>query len=283
MPTVSQETPGPTADLTATDDPSDSFWSQDPPEPLLLGTAVRVVVAELNIRDAPTTSAKRVDTFRADQVIVVDEIIPPVEADGYTWYEGAGPFGNGTGQLEPLPHPAVEESYPTSGWFAASKGTTRFVKPATARCPSDVKIANLGAMTPAERLDCFGDRTIELEGTFRYGCPTCEYFGAFDPQWLASPNEFNYISETGTGADGLGLNLRVPSGPTRPENGSIVKVRGHFDDAAADTCTLSLVPWDYMDTEADPAPRSVARLWCRQQFVVETIDVTGTDATYEGF
>ena len=61
-----------------------------------------------------------------------------------------------------------------------------------------------------------------------------------------------------------------------------MKVRGHFDDDAADRCTLSFVPWDYKDMEPDQAPQAVARLWCRQQFVVETIDVIGTDASYEG-
>ena len=281
-PSLRLETPTATAEATPTVDGS-SVWAQRPPEPLLLGTPVRVVVAELNIREAPTTSAKRVDTFAADQVIIVRDVVPPVEADGYVWYVGSGPYGHVDRRLEPLPYPAGAGLDTTDGWFAASRGATRFVKPLEARCPSSLDKENLDAMAPAERLACFGDRTIEFEGAFRAGCPTCEYFGSFDPAWLANPNVSNYVAERGTGVNGPGLNVRFPPGLALPENGSIVRVRGHFDDPAAGTCSLAMVPWDYRDMEVDPAPRSVAQLWCRQQFVAETVDVIGTDPTYEGF
>jgi hypothetical protein len=281
-PSVPLETPTATSDVAPAGDGS-SVWAQRPPEPLLLGTYVRVVVAELNMREAPTTSAKRVDTFAADQVIIVRDVIPPVEADGYVWYVGSGPFRNVDGQLPPLPYPAGADIDTTEGWFAARRGATLFVKPVDARCPSDVGIVDLGAMAPAERLACFGDRTIEFEGAFRAGCPTCEHFGTFEPAWLANPNEYNYVADTGTGVHGPGLNVRFPPGLAVPENGSIVSVRGHFDDPAAGTCSLAMVPWDYRDMEVDPAPQSVAQLWCRHQFAAETIDVIGTDPTYEGF
>ena len=60
-----------------------------------------------------------------------------------------------------------------------------------------------------------------------------------------------------------------------------MQVRGHFDDPASTDCTIGLVPWDLSDMQPDPVPQSVARLWCRQQFVVETFEVIGTDQTYD--
>jgi len=282
QPTAPTETAQPTAVPLPTDVPTEGVWDQDPPEPLLLGAAVRVVVGELNIRAGPSTSAKLFATFEADEVIIVRDIIPPVEADGFVWYQGDGPFGDGTGELPPLPQPADAGIEPVSGWFAATEGTKLFVKPAPARCPTSIDVKNLGAMLPAERLSCFGDRSIEFKATYAYGCPTCEYFGRFDPAWLASPNEVNYVTESGIGVSGLGLNVRVPPALVRPENGSWVSVHGHFDDPAARDCSISLTPWDYRDMRLDRVPGSIAKLWCRQQLVVEKFDVLGIDASYDG-
>jgi hypothetical protein len=258
-----------------------SAWAQDPSEPLLLGSAVRVVVAELNIREKPSTSGKRVDTFRADQVILVNRLIPPVDADGYLWYEGTGPFGDGKGGLLALPHDPYAGTDPTSGWFASSKGTTAYVAQLAPRCPSAVDIVNLGAMVPAERLACFGRTTIEFEASYRYGCPTCEIFGRFEPAWLSDPNIGHFVAESGTGFDGPGLDIAFPPRLAAPKSGAILRLRGHFDDPAAADCSMGLVAWDYVDMEPDPVPPSVARLWCRQQLVVESFDVIGTDETYE--
>ena len=262
---------------------SGSAWAQNPPEPLLLGTAVRVLVSELNIRESPSTSAKRLDTFRSDQVILVTTYIPPVAADGYTWYLGTGPFGDGDGGLLPLPHDPHAGTDATNGWFAAMEGATPYVAPVLPRCPATIDVKNLGAMMPAERLACFGDRTIEFEGTYRYGCPTCEYFGHFDPAWLASPNEYNWIAETGTGLQGLGLNLRARPENPRPADGSILRIRGHFDDPTATECSIAAASWNYPDMELHAVPSSIARLWCRQEFVAESYVVVGTDPTFEGF
>jgi hypothetical protein len=269
-----------TAKPEPTDVLAEGVWSQRPPEPLLIGTAVRIRATELNVRQEPSTSAKRLDTFRAGQVIVVGGI-PPVDADGYTWYFGTGPFGDGKGSLEPLPHPAESGLDPTYGWFAARKGAVLYVEPAKARCPTVVDLENLGSMTPAERLACFGGRTIEFEGA--YGCPGCipEVFGRYEPGWLASPNEVNLVSMIGTDLGGHGLNLRIPPAlDGRPENGAIIRVRGHFDDPNAADCTISLVPWNSTAMVPHVVPGSIARLWCRQMFAVESYEVTGIDPSY---
>jgi hypothetical protein len=279
-PSPSPGTVEPSAGPEPTDVLAESVWSQRPPEPLLIGTAVRVLATELNIRQEPSTSGKRLDTFRSGQVIVVGGM-PPVDADGYTWYFGTGPFGDGKGNLQALPHPAEAGIDPTYGWFAARKGAVQYAEPAKARCPTVVDLENLGAMTPAERLVCFGGRTIEFEGA--YGCPGCiaEVFGRYEPGWLASPNEVNLVSKIGTNLGGHGLNLRIPPAlDGRPENGAIIRVRGHFDDPNAADCTISLVPWNSIAMVPHVVPGSIARLWCRQMFAVESYEVTGIDPSY---
>jgi hypothetical protein len=280
-PTASAPAVEPTLTPLPTDVPATSAWSQNPPEPLLIGAAVRVLATELNIRDEPSTSAKRVETFRARQLIIVDGL-PPVDANGYTWYHGAGPYGDGKGNLLPLPDPADAGVDATSGWFAATKGAVPYVEPAASRCPTVVDLRNLGAMTPGERLDCFGGRTIEFEGT--YGCPYCipEIYGDYAPNWLASPNVVNLLSVVGTNLGGRGLSVRFP--PTmdgRPETAAILRVRGHFDDPRSSDCSITLVPWNYTPMVAHPVPGSIARLWCRQMFVLESYEITGTDASYD--
>ena len=209
--------------------------------------------------------------------MILVESIPPVDADGYTWYQGSGPVGDGEGELLPLPHPADAAIDPTIGWFAARKGAVQYVEPTTSRCPAEVDLENLGAMVPAERLDCFGGRTIEFDGTYSYGCPTCEYFGRYEPAWLASPNVWNRVAETGTGA---GFRTCDPSRLEHPEDGSIIRVKGHFDDPLSADCSITLVPWDYRVMVPHVVPGSIASLWCRQMFVVESYDVVGPDTSF---
>ena len=190
---------------------------------------------------------------------------------------GLGPGRGWRGRALPLPHPADAAIDPTIGWFAARKGAVQYVEPTTSRCPAEVDLENLGAMVPAERLDCFGGRTIEFDGTYSYGCPTCEYFGRYEPAWLASPNVWNRVAETGTGAGFL--NVRFPPGLEHPEDGSIIRVKGHFDDPLSADCSITLVPWDYRVMVPHVVPGSIASLWCRQMFVVESYDVLGPDTS----
>ena len=65
-----------------------------------------------------------------------------------------------------------------------------------------------------------------------------------------------------------------PDGPPSPEVGSIVRLTGHFDDPAAADC--SVAPGE------PPVPRddTVAVLYCRARFVVETHEVLGTDESF---
>ena len=263
--TLPAASPTPTATEGAeeTDGPAERGWAVDPPKPLLMGSAVRVLVADLNVRYRPSTSARRTGVVGRDQVLLVS-ILPPVEADGYLWYYGVGPFG----ELPPLPQDPYAGTDLFGGWFAAMAGSTPYVKAIDPRCPADVDLKTLGAMLPAERLACFEGDVISLEGDLRPPprVPP-EIFGQFRPRWLADPNIVNFVSELGTDGQGLGLNLRFPASLERPADGPVL-VRGHFDDPRSGDCTIALdPPWGSLNPA--PVPDSVARLWCREMFVVE--------------
>ena len=174
------------------------------------------------------------------------------------------------------------------GWFAAMRGSTAYVERLRPRCPDIVDLKNVGGMVPAEHLACFGTQSIEFEGT--YGCPPCNPipYGDFEPKWLADPAVYNLVSEVGGRMQGSSLTVRFPpDGPGPPADGSIIRVRGHFDDPAAGDCSIRWPdPWAaFLESdprEFDPAPAAVARHWCRQMFVVEHYDTIGTDPSLPG-
>jgi len=115
---------------------------------------------------------------------------------------------------------------------------------------------------------------ITLEGTF--GCSGCAASvpGTFEPGWLAHPMNFGFLSVDPNARIGPFAMRFAPSGPPPPAVGQIVRVVGHFDDPAAGSCTISPgeppVPLDPLATG----------LYCREQFVVESFEVTGTDPDF---
>lgn len=279
---TSAVTAAPTLDARETDASSARGWMQDPPKPLLLGGAVRVIVDELNLRARPSTSATRIWTMPRDTVIGVgNPNLPPVEADGYIWYSGTA-FRSLDGELPPLPEALYEVADPVGGWFAVMKGATPFVEPLAPRCPSVVDVRNLGAMLAAERLACFGGDAIEFEDT--YGCPECGGNSVMEskPSWLADLNIIHLVREVGTRDFGFTILVRFPpEGPGPPADGSIIHIRGHFDDPTASNCRLSIAqPWG--DFVVVPVPSAFARLWCRQMLVVDGYDLIGTDPAFPG-
>jgi hypothetical protein len=251
------------------------------------GAAVEVAVAELNMRRRPSTSAKRIETLKRGQVLIVSPIdnigfgFGPVSADGYTWYpvmklQVPGPDG----KLPPLPtYPILLGTEADAGWVAADDGSKPFLVAMRPRCPTAEDLANVEGMLPAERLACFGD-PIVLEGTF--GCGGCGgiLVGTYKPKWLATPVEFDFLSRNAS--ERLGpLAVRFPpDGPPRPAAGSIVRMTVHIDDLRSMKCTM---------TEADDTgaitvkiDQRTAALFCRERLVVDSYDVTGTDPDFPG-
>ncbi|MBP1705207.1 MAG: hypothetical protein H6Q36_946, partial [Chloroflexi bacterium] len=90
----------------------------DPDPALGSGGFGRVVSDTLNMRINPDTAASRVDTLAAGDIVAVTG--GPVSADGYTWYEVAGPL------TEWGPVGFVQRDV----WVAASGGGVTYLSPA---------------------------------------------------------------------------------------------------------------------------------------------------------
>jgi hypothetical protein len=158
---------------------------------------------------------------------------------------------------------------------ASGDETEDFVALLDPRCPSrPVALVTVEAMVPWEHLACFGAEQLSLEGTL--GCGGCSgsYTGTFEPSWLAFPFTGAFLSVDANARIGP-LALRfAPGGPQPPPHGSIVRVAAHFDDAAARGCTVS--PGE----PPTPIDTRTAELYCREQLVVEILEVIGTDPDF---
>ena len=242
------------------------------------GSAVRVLVDGLRMREAPSTEADLVEDLPLDAVLAVGFVHfrddwGPVLAGGFEWYPVTR-LGDLT-DLPPLSDGPVSQVDGGSGWVAAGDETEDFVALLDPRCPvRPVDLRTLEAMLPWEHLACFGTEQVALEGTF--GCNGCSgvYAGTFEPSWLAFPFTNAFLSVTDGGSIGP-FAMRFPPGwPAQPTPGAIVRVTGHFDDPAARGCTVS--PGD----PPTPIDAHTAELYCREQFVVEILEVIGTDPDF---
>jgi hypothetical protein len=247
------------------------------------GAAVEVAVRELNLRETPSTSGKRVKILRRGDVLLISPTDQrsfgwgPVRANGYDWYPVVVAAGSGDGQLPALPASPVDlgVEVPVSGWVAFDERDRPFLAPLPPRCPTTIDLVNVQGMLPAERLACFGG-PITLEGTF--GCGGCggAVAGEFRPAWLASPLNFDFLSVDVTQRYGpVALHFH-PDGPSRPTPGSIVRVTVHVDDARATRCTMT----DGVGSDATRIDDRTAVLYCRERFVVDSFEVLGTDPDF---
>ena len=252
--------------------PDPGLWAQNPPTPFLMSAAVQPYVATLNIRKRPSTSAAIVGTVDHDNILRVSSA--PIQADGYIWYFGT--VVSATGSLPALPKELLLSGEPTQGWFAAGKGDVNgfqeYVLVVDSRCPDTVNLAHVVAMLGAERLACFGNRSITLEGTF--GCQGCmsEIYGYYEPDWLTNPNRMDLLwkewMESGA------LRLRFPPKLEPPPEGVRVSVQGRFANSAADDCAIATAyPWAADQLAYHDYGAVVSRALCRQEFVVEAFDV----------
>jgi hypothetical protein len=128
-----------------------------------------------------------------------------------------------------------------------------------------------------DRLACFGDRSFSLEGTF--GCGVCDgaIGGDFSPLWLTYPISGSFLwADFQAGVGPLVVHADPDFGVELPAVGSIVRVTGHFSDPASTTCTMST----FVGEQATAVDQRTAELVCREQFVVDALEVTGTDPSY---
>ena len=166
------------------------------------------------------------------------------------------------------------------GWVAEGEEGLEFLEHVPVTCGSDHDLENLiyspftggdqeTLTTPWERLACNGDRQLELTGVLDYVCPEGGVYPyRFDPH-LAAPQWclaliIDAIDADGYPQYGQGLVVRFPEFvPSDLARGDVLRLRGHFDDSAATSCSAETDPG--FDGAAVDVPFLV--LFCREQFV----------------
>jgi len=257
-----------------TTEPTAASSTPRPAERLLLDSMVTVLVDRLNVRAKPTVDSKIVGVVEKGDFLLI-EGYGPFSNDGYRWYQAV--FLGLAGEPPVFgfdPHDFEGKR----GWIAVAKGTTKYVERLRPRCPPAIDVHNVSSMLGSELLACFGSDTIELTGTF--GCGGCggARTGSYEPGWLAYPPTPNFSAYPIGEVIGHFVLHFPPGGPGLPDGGSVIRVRGHFDDPASETCVISI------EDPMHPGGESVvglsseaAHLVCAQQFVVESTEVLGMD------
>ncbi len=224
------------------------------PGGLEVGRIAEVVTTGLVVRSLPEISqASVIDPVRVPIGFLAYIADGPVTADGYDWYEVA-----------PFPHTLsdVVEDYPAFGWLAAAgKDGESWIAPWEGDCPQP----NWDGMMLSQRflaLSCWGGTDLTLEGTL--SCDTSSQPGG-EPTWLwtvpcrlVGPDYGDLL------AGGIGLHF-APDLEAMPRDGARVRVTGHLDDPAAESCTLVPFPG------TEPTHPDLVKLWCRQALVVTEI------------
>jgi hypothetical protein len=165
----------------------------------------------------------------------------PRDAGGETWYVLLW---------------SPESDIVQQGWFRVDDASLLAI--VEAPCP-DTAVGVL-ALPAWDRVRCFGDATVSVEGTVGH----CQGGVVFvEPGWLGYAC-WRVHDDTGA----MGLHADPSSGITFPDDLVRARMTGHFDDPAATTCT-------YVG-EPDPAttPSATEQVFlCREAFVVDTFEV----------
>lgn len=271
--------------------PSDEPWQhyrdpvvENPDGVLPPGGVVRVIADALRLREQALIGSPEIVVLGRGDLLIIGPSSQypawgPIEADGYTWYPVAVLGG---GDL-PVPGRAPLETI-ERGWVAIGDGESAWVELLDARCTDDEPtLAHLETLTEWERLACYGDRQITVEGVL--GCGGCGGFiaGEWTPEWLAWPMKYDFLSVEPQDRIGPFALTWSPGGPARPDEpgvAPIIRVTGHFDDAAAAECThtwISNVDGEQIETTS---PRAISQLYCREQFVVDSFEILGEDEDF---
>jgi hypothetical protein len=232
------------------------------------GSLARVVVNDLRIREEPSLTGKVVATVGVGEVLWTGGFSSRTQADGIDWYSVAWLAGY-------TAWPAFPQGDWSRGWVALGAADQRYLELQAPRCPDgDPGLDQLAVITDWERLACFGGNSLTLTGTF--GCVGCggTAAGTFEPAWLAIPWDGSFLSaQPEVNLLPVVLHFAPDSGILRPLDGSTVRVTAHMNDPVSTTCVMGLAG----EIEAN---RRMAELFCRERFVVDTLEVTGTDPNF---
>lgn len=222
-----------------------------------------MVTADLVVRSAPGVSAaSEMYPERLNEPTLLFVVEGPVRADGYDWY-----------LVQPFSRDRCVDVCPPGppfGWVAqAGKDGEEWIAPASLDCP-EPDVGDIGWLSPAARLACFGNETLALEGIFG-DCYAAETPVAFQ-QTRCEIRPTDYVQETFTSF----LTMIPAAGVEFPWDRPGVRIRatGHFDDPTASDCE-----WGERSNEdfglppGNPPPAEWVILNCRQEFVVTDIAV----------
>ncbi|HEX2766813.1 MAG TPA: hypothetical protein VHR55_09295 [Candidatus Limnocylindria bacterium] len=248
------------------------------------GGIVRVTADALRVREQPTTGAAEQDIVNTGDLMVVGPTsrypnFGPFENEDYTWYPVA------VIDASDLPAPGGDPlEYGAVGWVAVGDGEQDWVELLDPRCTDDEPtLQHLASLTEWERLACYGNQPLTVEGIL--GCGGCGGFvpGTWTPEWIATPQNTDLFSVEPQVRIGPMALTWSPDGPERPDTNGvapILRVTGHFDDPAAAGCSLTF-SFDPLGAEREtPVHAATAEVWCRTKFVVETFEIIGEDEDF---
>ena len=216
--------------------------------PLPPGSQARVTV-DLRLRTEPGLNAAITSKLAAGTI--VDLIGPPWQrdADGYVWRRVA--VGSDSAERQ-------------GGWVGDLPGGG-FLTLEPANCPTGtVDLQEVINLTEWERLYCLHGEELVLEGSVVTGFGGM-ILGSFEPSWLAHPFGF---SGAIAAADGYMMYHLTPGiDRVSAPDGTRLRLTGHFDDAAAESCRVAT------DEPPVPEPDALAISYCRERFVVTSVEV----------
>jgi hypothetical protein len=163
---------------------------------------------------------------------------------------------------EPSPSPSASADAPASQSAEASPSAT----PAAACVGPPLDLALL---IRADPVACFGDAALTVDGEIIAGVADCPVI--VEPVWLSCPQTLlGLVGETRkVGAPMLTVASDPASGISLGDANTAVRVTGHFDDPAAQTCQVTEpLPSSLGGT---PEPQSVIIERCRTTFVVTEV------------
>jgi hypothetical protein len=271
----------PTASATAVQ-PTPSASTEPSPEPTPQpgrpDTIALVTVNELNLRAEPAASAKSFGHLSVgDRVFILQG---PEPAGGYGWFQVA--IVDQTTVAGTVDATCGDTCLTARvGWVAGiTDRQEAWLVPAQLTCPPDPDLDTFAGLEPFERLACYGDRTLTLNGVVWQPC--CGWVGPFlyEPDWLSWPSYGVYLQPVGEAlhSGGFGIRLNPAAGLAFPAYADIIRVTGHMDDPAADGCTIKVDEGALLSdptVAVDPEDLAYAPIGCRTEFVVESMEVLG--------
>lgn len=256
-PATKAASPRPTA-TEADPSESDGLVAPDLLPYIEVDSLATVVTDDLVVRSLPEISdasaINPVTLQRGRDLFVMDG---PVAASGHSWYHVA--------PIADLESDAVGVPLPGSGWVAAGTPADPWIAPWTEACPR-ADLSEIWREPPLKLLACFGGQDLHLDGlrgACSYAVPSY-----IEPYWLN--HAACELLPHGSPASEVGrmvFTFHQPTAapPTTEGNRVTVRVTGHFDDPAANTCVAGELPG------APPPSPELIVLACRSRFVATEV------------